>query len=371
MDGNVKKILDIIKNSNLATGVDTSRYNISVDWDAAEYTQTLDIVDYAMIRVSSGVSDGTVYIDPLLEEQYTELEQHPHVVRDGYHYLSSHSKWTKQYDKFLEGIDGKTFDILTLDCEKIYNVRSREFAGFAYSFLVQLKTDFPDKQVKIYSNKYDYQDWFQYYYDFDKFPYHHAQYPWSRWNVENYLIDRLFQSLTNIFTGKTKPNLPASRGADGYELWQIGANTGIGHELGYGADYLDVNVSRRSLEDFREWSGLYKRWNSGEIIEPQPLPPAIEQPIGSVKMSGNLTIRDAPHGSSKNEYALNGNTYEVYQISTDNWYKLNNGWISGNTQWTSFAPYEPSQPPAAPITVEERLDDHEKRLKIIEEKLEL
>ena len=42
-----------------------------------------------------------------LEANYAELEQHPHIVRDVYHYLSSHSKWTKQYDKFLEAVDGK------------------------------------------------------------------------------------------------------------------------------------------------------------------------------------------------------------------------------------------------------------------------
>ena len=199
-----------------------------------------------------------MYVDPTVDKFYAELEEHPMIVRDGYHYLSSHSTWTKQYDKFLEGIDGLDLDILTVDGERIYNQQSGAFAGYAYYFLKQLQKDFPSKRVKFYSNKYDYMSWFDAYYDFDQFPYHHAQYPWARWdNVEAYYLPSLYQTLKDIFSGAKTPNLPPSR--SDYTLWQVGANTGIGYELGFGTDYLDINVSRQPLEEFRVWSGLYNR----------------------------------------------------------------------------------------------------------------
>lgn len=273
MDTTAKQILELIQQSHLATGPDTSRYNISVDWDKAAFSGVLDVVDYAMIRGSSGRADGTIYIDPLLEESYAELEQHPHVVRDVYHYLSSHSKWTDQYDVFMRAINGKEFEILTLDCEKIYNVRSPQFAGYAYYFLKQLIKDFPDRKVKMYSNKYDYQDWFQPFYNFDIFDYHHAQYPWYRWdNVKPWYIPQLMAFIKETFGGVRTPNLPVSRKPGDYALWQMGAYTGIGEELGYGVDYLDMNVSKLPLEDFRQWSGLYKRWQpEGQTPEEPPV----------------------------------------------------------------------------------------------------
>jgi hypothetical protein len=194
--------------------------------------------------------------------------EHPMIVRDAYHYLSSHSPWTKQYDKFMKSLDGMDVDIFTLDGEKIYNVRSGQFAGYAYYFMKQLEKDFPDKPRKFYSNRWDYQDWFDYYYDFDQFDYHHAQYPWSRWdNVDPYWLPSLYQTLTDIFTGIRKPELPPSRKENDYVMWQVGANTGLGYELGFGVDYLDINVSRLPLEEFRQWAKLYDR------VNPEPQPP--------------------------------------------------------------------------------------------------
>lgn len=268
MDSNTQKILDTIRASNLATGFDTSKYNISSDFDIAEYKHALEVADVVMIRTSSGVADGTVYVDPLLEEQYAELEQHPHIVRKAYHYLSSHSSWTKQYDKFMEGVDGKVFDIFNLDFESAFNDRSKDFALSAFLFLTQLQNDFPDKIAELYTNKYIYQTWLQYYYNFDIFPYHHAQYPHNNWvNPESF--SELLVILSNIFSGNTKPNLPDSRKPDNYDMWQIASNTGIGFELGYGADYLDVNVSRLPLEEYREWAGLYDRWSPEIVIPPE------------------------------------------------------------------------------------------------------
>jgi hypothetical protein len=265
-----KKILEVIQASDLATGVDVSRYNTGVSFDEAEFQGVLDVVDYMMVRASSGRADGTVYIDPALDKFYAELEAYPHIVRDAYHYLSSASSWTKQYDVFMAAIDGLDFEILTLDGERIYNVKSAQFAGYAYYFLMQLQKDFPDKRVKFYSNKYDYFDWFDRYYDFDKFDYHHAQYPWARWdNVSAYYLPQLYQFIEDVFSGAYKPNLPPSR--SDYIMWQVGANTGIGLELGFGADYLDVNVSSMMLEELREWSGLFKRWGA-DIPEPPQNP---------------------------------------------------------------------------------------------------
>jgi truncated hemoglobin YjbI len=260
MNATAKKILEIIRASHLATGVDISRYNVSADFDDAAFTGALEVIDYCMFRASYGLADGNIAIDPMSEKFYAELMEHPMVVRDAYHYLSSHSHWIKQYDKFMEAVDGMEIDIFTLDGEKIYNVRSGQFAGYAYYFMKQLQKDFPGKPCKFYSNKWDYQDWFDYYYDFDQFDYHHAQYPWARWdNVSEYWLPSLYQTLTDIFVGSRKPNLPSSRGANDWTMWQVGAYTGIGLELGFGVDYLDVNVSRLPLEEFRQWARLYER----------------------------------------------------------------------------------------------------------------
>ena len=52
-----------------------------------------------------------------------------------------------------------------------------------------------------------------------------------------------------------------------------GPITGIGLELGFGADWLDINVSKLPLEDFRQWAGLYNRWQpDGTDPEPEPEP---------------------------------------------------------------------------------------------------
>jgi hypothetical protein len=276
MDSTIKSILDIIVGSGLATGIDVSRYNGAADFDQAEFTKTLEIIDYCMVRASSGVSDGTIYIDPALDTFYAELEEHPHIVRDFYHYLSSHSSWTAQYDKFMKAIDGLAFEWLTLDGEKIFNEKSSAFALSAYRFMQQLQKDFPDKRIKFYSNRYDYSDWFDYYYDFDQFMYHHAQYPWSKWEVSSYYVPQLLQHLKDIFGGVRTPSLPPSR--KDYEMWQIGANTGIGKELGFVADYLDVNVSRRPLDEFRTFSHLERRWVSdGSVISIPSVPMTNEE----------------------------------------------------------------------------------------------
>ena len=280
MDAVAKQVLETIQNSHLATGADFSVYNKSVDFDTAEFAGALDVMDFAMVRGSSGRADGTVYVDPNLDVYYAELVQHPQIVRDIYHYLSSESKWTKQYGYLLQAMDGKDFDIITLDGERIYNVKSEEFAGYAYYFLKQLKLDFPTKRVKFYSNRYDYMGWFQGPYNFDEFDYHHAQYPWARWdNVNAYYLQQFYAFLNGVFTNQTaEPNLPDSRKGkpNDYVMWQVGAYTGIGLELGFGADWLDINVSKLPLEDFRQWAGLYNRWRP-EGTEPVPESEPIEE----------------------------------------------------------------------------------------------
>ena len=111
-------------------------------------------------------------------------------------------------------------------------------------------------------------------------------------------------------------------------------------------------------------------------VDPLPLLTSHEQPvlddaIGEVKMSGHVTIRTGPSVSyTAVGYALNGNTYEVYEVSENNWYRLDKGWISGNTQWTAFELYDdgsigddPVVPPEPPVlTLEQRVSRIEKHL---------
>ncbi len=76
---------------------------------------------------------------------------------------------------------------------------------------------------------------------------------------------------------------------------------------------------------------------------PQPEEPEPEEPPTDpnlkVLMSGHLRMREEPDLDARpvsNKYAFRGNEYKVYEISDNNWYLLDDGWISGNTQWTEL-----------------------------------
>ncbi len=266
------EILAQMAGSGHATGPDLSKWNVSFDLDEAPEDSALaqDVVDLVDARVSVAYSNGGVEIDPLWEKIYTEMEEHPDKVRMGYAFLNKSEPWTVQYDKFLEAIDGKELEILEADAEHHHlynnltdNWRDAErFAGITYYFLAQLEKDFPGKIAMLYTNYPTYVLLRQYYPALDRFALHYARFPYSYWyNLPSHWEPSFRAWVMSVFSGEAQPVLPPTRMPTDWDIWQLGDHTGLGYELGVsGSDNIDINISRRKLEEFREWSGLYKRW---------------------------------------------------------------------------------------------------------------
>jgi hypothetical protein len=276
------EILQEAKQSPHAVVIDLSKWNVLFDLDAPlgiTPADAAEIVDGVILRATVAYAgSGYVEKDRRFDEFYAECEQHPEDVRGAYPFLNKYAPWTKQYNKFLEAIDGKEFELLCPDAEhhSQYNdLRNRadaeRFAGIVYYFTKQLIKDFPDKRILLYTNRSTYTSYLDPYYDMDEFDLWLAEWPYGNWETSAYLA--AFRAwVTGLFAGEKQPTIPASRAQNDWELWQAGAYTGIGKELGLGADYLDVNISRRTLDDFRRWSGLYRRWTpEGEAPTPPPV----------------------------------------------------------------------------------------------------
>ena len=98
----------------------------------------------------------------------------------------------------------------------------------------------------------------------------------------------------------------------------------------------------------------FDRWVSGSSQHMKPLdvelPEDKPEPIDEIPeeipsdpklkvqmVGGSLTKRQEPKLDAPIAgWAVNGNEYKVYEVSENNWYLLENGWISGNTQWTKL-----------------------------------
>ena len=137
----------------------------------------------------------------------------------------------------------------------------------------------------------------------------------------------------------SKPNLPY--GWNNWKLWQY---TSSGRLQGYSKN-LDMNRFNGTEEQFQAWVG-------GDVEE--PLPPEPPQDVEYyVDCTGNLNIRTGAgmNYPATGKYAYAGMRYKVYEISNNNWYRIDDGWISGNTQWTQLipVPIEPEPEPPAPV----------------------
>lgn len=261
-------MLGLLEMEDQATGFDISKWN--GEWQPTEeQLQRVRIIgDVIILRAGYGAADGQSYEDVLFKSFYQKfVTQVPKAVKGVYWYFSSKSDWQKQYAKFKEIIEGMDFDIYVLDFETFYNEKSQYFAMGAVYFMEQLERDFPGKRIMLYCGKYTYDGWITLYTKrLDRFPLWHAQYPWATWldDLTSYFKDWWIK----LFNGQQSPRLPVVRGSDDWELWQIGATTGLGNELGFPTtDSLDVNLSRRGLKDFYLWA------TGREYDEPEPTDP--------------------------------------------------------------------------------------------------
>jgi len=258
-----QQLIEIIANSPYFTSIDLSKWKESFDIDTEDLEVILQILDGVIIRMGyGGATTGNAYKDIRFDEFWAELLQHPEIIRMFYWYFSSETLWELQRDKIFEILEeiGDDWEVFWVDMEAINNKRSAGFALTGLRLAKAIKAKYPDKKVGIYSNKYIYQDWLRYYSEeYDDWDMWIAQYPWADWvaSISSYFVNWWNQ----VFTTLTKrPPMPASRGADDWELWQIGDKTGLGNFLGLGKPNVDFNISRRSLGGFKDWIGNVKRW---------------------------------------------------------------------------------------------------------------
>jgi hypothetical protein len=287
----VQKLID----SKYATGFDLSKWNSSLDFDLIDFKFIAPAVDYVMWRLGFGGSDGRCYEDSLSREIYAELEEYPEVFRIGYWYQSSHVPWRTQFDFLCKIIDSMDVDMIEVDGEKYYNVRSPEFARDTEYMMDALIKRYPDKKIVFYSNFYVYRDWFRAYRPkFDTYLYHQAQYPYAAWTefTAKFMLfwDGLIASL------KTKPYLPPTRKGK-WLLWQFVDRSGLGKFFGVGSPNLDFNISLLLREAFFDLVRRPARWFDVETPEPiedpveEPVEEALTVEVGSIARDDNsLTI---------------------------------------------------------------------------------
>lgn len=268
-----KKLREMMENSIYGTGIDISKWNEKFDIDTPNLKVILKILDYVVLRMGYGGYGGTPAKDVKFDEFWAELLQHPEIMRMLYWYFSSEVPWETQLEFVCSMLDdiGLDWEWFWLDVEAINNKKSAGFALTAIRFLKAMKQRYPTKKIGLYSNKYFYQDWLRAYTaEVDEWPFWIAQYPWGNWitNLTQYFVswwDAVFTTLTK------RPSMPSSRSADEWEIWQLSDKTGFGEFFGLGGRDVDINITRRTWQQFIEYTGIPDRWKT--TPEPPPDPP--------------------------------------------------------------------------------------------------
>ena len=142
------------------------------------------------------------------------------------------------------------------------------------------------------------------------------------------------------------PYMPNTGGWVLWWLWQYSANGIIpGYDGG-----IDMNHFWGTEEQYAEWAGTI----------PEPASP---QFLGQVVV-GQLNVREGPDTS----YAIVDSAYDtdppykVYGVSGD-WLMIEGGWFREKLGLDIYVVRKPLE-----MTVQEQLDDHEKRIKVLEAK---
>jgi len=270
----VQKLID----SPYATGPDLSKWQAYFKFDLMDFKFVAPALDFVMWKLGFGGTDGHCYEDSMSRLTYAEMEEYPEIFRIGYWYQSSHVPWKVQFDFLCKIVDSMDIDMIHIDGEKIYNIRSWEFAYETEQMIDALIERYPDKKIVLYSNFYIYRDWFRYFRKkFDNYYYHQAQYPYAVWSdiTSNFLA---FWSgvLTSL---NFKPTVPKTR-LGRWLLWQFVDRSGLGKFFGVGSKNLDFNMSQLLREDFFDEVGRPERWfdieTPGEtIVTPPPEEPVI------------------------------------------------------------------------------------------------
>ena len=303
-----KKLLEMMQETINGTGIDISKWNEIFDIDTPDLKVILQILDFVVLRMGYGGTDGKPWKDIKFDEFWAELLQHPEIMRMLYWYFSSEVPWEDQLEFVCNMLDdiGDDWEVFWLDLEAINNKKTAGYALTAIRFLKAMQKRYPNKRIGLYANKYFYKDNLRVYTaEVDGWAYWVAQYPWGNWitNVTEYFINwwaMVFSSLTK------KPSMPPSRGADDWEIWQVGDRTGFGKFLGLGGRDVDINITRRTWANFILWVGKPSRW--GGVTPPEPPTGDCEELQISLNALYETILKEVPALETTTEYLNNAIT---------------------------------------------------------------
>ena len=260
---NAQKGLEIIANTKFATGIDVSKWRgelLNLNFEDKTISK---ILDFIIIRAGYVAFDTkTITTDEQFENNYKMLEDNPEVIRGVYWYNASFYSWEEQFDFFVDQLETKDFDFIALDYEDMYNDMSADFADDTVLFMDALIEEFPTKKVFLYSHRHFYDEFIAGRHE--PFNLWVAEYPkthWtsiSHWNVHNFL--------TKVMDGTYQPQMPRTLFQDDWEIWQFADRTGIGHLFGIETDNVDINVTKRTYQEFVKFVGIPERWKDKTIV---------------------------------------------------------------------------------------------------------
>ena len=271
-------MLEQLQQSPFATGFDASHWKGELSFDGVDMVRFAEVNDFMILRVGYGAEDGTVVEDRKFKENYAKCFAFDVPVL-GYWYLSSHSDYRRQTDKYLQIVEGLPLMGHVSDYEHQHNVMDAAFARIHGNFLRVMDNEFPNTRKFTYCGPDNYDQITKTELEPHKHAYWLARWPWHNWvdwakwpEATREEFKRYWS--TELQTLAYGPSaLPNSRPS--WDLWQfVGNGSGIGHELGFQSDELDFNISRLTKEAFYAWLDFQEE----EEEEPTDPPIIIDPP---------------------------------------------------------------------------------------------
>jgi len=298
-----------------------------VDSAYMDYAKVAQEVDGVILRIAYGNRKDTE-----LETHYAGFSRYG-VPMGGYHYLVEWTNAQNQFQTFQKAIEGKTFQLdfwpdvelekgaipLTRPTVEAYHAKLEDLIG---------------KKQGFYSSRYY----------------------WDTIMKTDHYKDRKFW-VANY--GASIPAMPVTGSWKSWWMWQYTTNYIL---QGYSRYYnglrvgVDGNHFYGGIAEFNDWVGE-------DIIVPGPEP---DKPLYRVEViTTELNVRSTPiylaDGSNIVKSVFDGDILDVF-AEERGWLQTPDGWVSGF--YTRL--YEEEQSEPEPMTLEERVADHEKRITALE-----
>jgi len=333
-------------------GIDISKWNTSQDG--------LKVMDFDTVKAHepkvtfvacrAGVSWG--YKDPCFDYYWRELARVA-IPRLAYHVPYFGESVTRQMDflfSIVKSVDW-THDRLVLDLEVAGDSSMMAITDTTLQMLNICKA-----RIGRYPLVYSRATWVNQYLNASALPI-------LDWWLAQYLYALPYPLYTPEHPGP--PTLPR-----GVNTWLIHQTAEYGKSIG--------SPGNRRM-DYNRWNGTEAGVLAyfGYAVEPEPVEPEPVEPPMEVNVLfqakciiGSLYKRKGAGGTYPTAgYLVQGQVVSVYEIK-NGWYRIDASqqiWCSGSPAYMQKLT-EPVLPPVAPATIEDRLDDHERRLEALEGK---